>query len=47
MPDKAVLMLAQKLYEQCQTVKPRWDQLSHLGPCQMVWIERAEKLLTE
>jgi hypothetical protein len=39
------VQLAKKLYDECQTVKPNWNQLQPYGPCQQVWIERAEKMM--
>lgn len=42
--DKAI-KLAEQLYNECQTVKPTWQQLSPLGATQSVWIERARAIL--
>ncbi len=37
--------MAKRLYDECPTPKPTWDQLVAGGACQSLWIERAQKLM--
>lgn len=40
---KEVLALAERMWNECPTVKPRWEDLG--GVTQSVWIERAQAAL--
>lgn len=43
LPAESPIVLARRLYDECQSSKPDWDQLSDVT--RGVWLERAQRTL--